>query len=225
MSGKINIAIDGYSSCGKSTLTKQLAEAIHYKHVDSGAMYRAVTLYFMQKGIDFDADEAVANALTKINIGLKRDKNNRQITYLNGNNVESDIRTLEVSGRVSEVAAISSVRRFLVSKQREIAKQKGVIMDGRDIGTVVLPDAELKIFMTADKEVRVERRFNELINTGFSVGRGEVKKNLEQRDHIDTHRADSPLVRADDAVLLDNSNMTETEQLDYALNLFRERVG
>lgn len=220
---KINIAIDGYSSCGKSTLTKQLAQKLGYKYVDTGAMYRGVTLYFLQNSINFEDEIQIAEALKKIHLNFKF-VDQRSSLFLNGQYVEEEIRSMKVSSNVSEVAAISSVRKFLVKQQQQIAVDKGIVMDGRDIGTVVLPNAELKLFMTADKEIRVERRYLELLANGREISRIEIQKNLEHRDFIDTHRKDSPLAKAEDAILLDNTNMTMQEQLDFAYDLVQKRI-
>lgn len=223
MNQKINIAIDGYSSCGKSTLTKQLAKALNYQYIDTGAMYRAVTLYFIDNEIDFENQEKIEDALKEISISFAIDAS-QQATLLNGKDVEQEIRTMRVSNLVSEVAALSSVRHFLVKQQQKMATSKGFIMDGRDIGTVVLPNAELKLFMTADHEVRVERRYQELLKKGKEISREEVRKNLQHRDYVDTHRKESPLVKAEDAVLLDNSNMNREEQFEFVLNKVEERI-
>lgn len=223
MNQKINIAIDGYSSCGKSTLTKQLAKALNYQYIDTGAMYRAVALYFINNEIDFENQEQIENALTQIEISFALNST-QQATLLNGKDVEQEIRTMRVSNLVSEVAALPAVRHFLVKQQQQMATSKGFIMDGRDIGTVVLPNAELKLFMTADQDVRVERRYNELLQKGKEITREEVKKNLQHRDYVDTHRKESPLVKAEDAVLLDNSNMTREQQFDFVLNKVEKRI-
>lgn len=218
---KITIAIDGFSSTGKSTLAKQLAQQLGYIYVDTGAMYRAVTLYAMQHGFvspnHLDAEGVNAN-LDKITLHFVF---NSELgygeMYLNGVNVEREIRTLEVSSLVSKVAEISSVRAKLVEQQQAMGKEKGVVMDGRDIGTVVFPDAALKIYMTASPATRAQRRFAELQAKGDSVTYEEVLQNVNQRDYIDTHRADSPLVKADDAIELDNSNLGREEQLQLVL--------
>lgn len=224
MPQKINIAVDGFSSCGKSTLTKALAKKLNYHYLDTGAMYRSITLFFLENNVDFDNPTAVEDALDKITIHFEIQPNGKSHVFLNNEDVEREIRTMRVSKQVSEVATISSVRSFLVKQQRVIAENKGVIMDGRDIGTVVLPNAELKIFMTADKEIRVKRRYEELLQKGMSVTMGEVKANLEHRDFIDSHRADSPLSKAKDAILLDNSHMTQEEQLEYVLGLVKGKL-
>ncbi|MEN9980687.1 MAG: hypothetical protein RL542_474 [Bacteroidota bacterium] len=223
MTKKITIAIDGFSSTGKSTLAKQLAKHLGYIYVDTGAMYRAVALFAMQN------DFISVNSLDKIGLinSLKNIilefKFNSDLgfaeMYLNGQNVEKEIRTIEVSGFVSKVAEISEVRSKLVEQQQEMGKNKAIVMDGRDIGTVVFPDAELKIFMTASAATRAQRRFDELQQKGDLVTYEEVLKNVEERDHIDTHREDSPLVMADDAVEIDNSHLTREEQFEAVLDL------
>ncbi|WP_310595878.1 (d)CMP kinase [Flavobacterium sp.] len=223
MTKKITIAIDGFSSTGKSTLAKQLAKHLGYIYVDTGAMYRAVALFAMQN------DFISVNSLDKIGLinSLKNIilefKFNSDLgfaeMYLNGQNVEKEIRTIEVSGFVSKVAEISEVRSKLVEQQQEMGKNKAIVMDGRDIGTVVFPDAELKIFMTASAATRAQRRFDELQQKGDSVTYEEVLKNVEERDYIDTHREDSPLVMADDAVEIDNSHLTREEQFEAVLDL------
>ncbi|NET30897.1 MAG: (d)CMP kinase [Cyanothece sp. SIO1E1] len=220
---KIIIAIDGFSSCGKSTLAKALAKALNYGFVDSGAMYRAVTLYLLEHRISFQDLKGVEKALASIQIRFQAGaKGNR--TYLNGQDVEDKIRTMEVSENVSPVAAIPIVRRAMVRQQQEMGAEKGIVMDGRDIGTVVFPEAELKIFVTADPAVRAQRRFLELQGKGEEVAIEEVRKNLEERDHIDSTRADSPLRQADDALVLDNTNLNQEEQLQVALDWAKERV-
>lgn len=221
---KINIAIDGYSSCGKSTLTKQLAKHFNYKFIDTGAMYRAVTLYFLNHNISINNKEQVDQALNNIQLNFKQQGEQSFIT-LNGQLVEEEIRSMRVSGQVSEVAEVSAVRKFLVKQQREIAIDKGVVMDGRDIGTVVLPNAELKLFVTADKAIRVQRRLFELRAKGQNITEEEVRKNLEHRDYIDSHRKDSPLTKADDAILIDNSNLGIDEQFEVVKRLVLKRLA
>lgn len=214
----INIAIDGYSSCGKGTLAKFLAKHLGYKFIDSGAMYRAVTLHAMRRGADVEHAEQVVQLLHDIHIDfIKNEHTGRFDIALNHENVESEIRTLEVASKVSQVARIPEVRRFLVAMQQQIAANKGVVMDGRDIGTVVLPDAELKIFMTASPEVRAERRLQELLSSGASTTFDEVLDNLKSRDHIDSTRADSPLTLTDSYRVIDNSAMSIAEQNALAL--------
>lgn len=221
---KIIITIDGWSSCGKSTLARQLAKELGYVYVDSGAMYRAITLYFLRNHVDWTDNRQVRQALRNINIEfiLNEEENCNEI-YLNGENVEYVIRDLVVAEKVSEVAAIREVREFAVVQQKKMGKKKGIVMDGRDIGTVVFPDAELKIFMTADKAVRVERRFRELFEKNPNVTLDEVKANLEMRDYIDSNREVSPLRQAPDARILDNTNLSEKEQFEMAMGWVRER--
>lgn len=224
----ITIAIDGFSSTGKSTVAKQLAKALGYVYVDSGAMYRAVTLFAMQNGfIDkdcFDSDVLIAH-LNDINISFQFNKDlGFAEVYLNGVNVEKEIRTLEVSQFVSKVAEISEVRAMLVEQQQQMGKNKGVVMDGRDIGTVVFPDAELKIFMTASAETRAKRRYQELLEKGANVSYDEVLENVTSRDRIDTTRDDSPLVKANDAVEFDNSHLSIEEQFNSLLKLAKKAI-
>lgn len=220
---KIITAIDGFSSCGKSTLARALAQALNYIYIDSGAMYRAVTFYFLQEQIPIHSEEAVRAALPKIHIGFEQ-RADRIHTLLNGQDVEGPIREMAVSGRVSEVAAISSVRRAMVAQQQRMGQARGIVMDGRDIGTVVFPNAALKIFLKASREERVRRRFEELRAKGLEVSRESVRANLDQRDHIDSTREDSPLRQAVDAVVIDNTNLTEQEQLAMTLALAKERI-
>lgn len=225
MRQKIIIAIDGYSSCGKSTLAKQLASALHYVYVDSGAMYRAITLYFLRNGINLKKEKNIAEALNNIHLSFSFDNNtDKSIIYLNDENVEAEIRDMLISEKVSEVAAIKAVRTFAVDQQRKIGKEKGIVMDGRDIGTTVFPKAELKIFMTADIAIRVERRFKELYEANKNITIEEVKNNLEMRDYIDSNREVSPLRKADDAHMLDNSNLTMAQQLKIALSWADEKI-
>jgi len=217
---KIIITIDGWSSCGKSTLAKQLAKELNYIYVDSGAMYRAITLYFLRNHIDWTNHQEVIEALENISLEFQYNSSSeRSEIYLNGENVEYVIRDMVVAEKVSDVAAIKEVREFAVAQQQQMGKGKGIVMDGRDIGTVVFPDAELKIFMTADNSVRVERRFKEMYEKNPNITLEEVKSNLEMRDYIDSHREVSPLHKADDAVILDNTNLTPTEQFKKALRL------
>ena len=223
--GKIIITIDGWSSCGKSTLAKQLAHALNYVYVDSGAMYRAITLHFLRNHVDWTDPKEVKKALREISLEfIYNEKAQQSEIYLNGENVEYVIRDLVVAEKVSEVAAIKEVREFAVAQQKKMGKHRGIVMDGRDIGTVVFPDAELKIFMTADNAVRVERRFKELFEKNPAITLDEVKTNLEMRDYIDSHREVSPLKQADDAIVLDNSLLTEKEQFQKALKWVNERI-
>jgi cytidylate kinase len=222
---KIIITIDGWSSCGKSTLAKQLAAKLKYRYIDSGAMYRAITLYFLRNHVDWTDTRKVNRALKEINIEFLHNETTKvSEIILNGENVEYLIRDLVVAEKVSEVAAIREVREFAVKHQQEMGSKKSIVMDGRDIGTVVFPNAELKIFMTADKAIRVERRFRELYDKNPNISLEEVKNNLEMRDYIDSHREISPLKQAADALVLDNSNLTEQEQLQLALKWAGERI-
>ena len=226
---KITIAIDGFSSTGKSTVAKQLAKALGYVYVDSGAMYRAVTLFAMQNGFinetHFDSDKLIAN-LNTVEISFKfNNKLGFAEVFLNDKNVENEIRTLEVSQFVSQVSEISEVRRMLVKQQQQMGINKGVVMDGRDIGTVVFPEAELKIFMTASAETRAKRRFQELLEKGANVGYDEVLENVTSRDKIDTTREDSPLTKANDAIEIDNSYLSIEEQYKMLLELAEETIS
>ena len=223
---KIIITIDGWSACGKSTLAKQLAKELGYIYADSGAIYRAITLYFLRNHVDWTDRKEVKKALGEISVSFSYNtKNETSEIYLNDENVEYVIRDLVVAEKVSDIAAIKEVREFAVAQQQAMGKKRGIVMDGRDIGTVVFPDAELKIFMTADNAVRVERRFKELYEKNPNITIEEVKANLELRDYIDSHREVSPLRKAEDAIVLDNTNLTEKEQLQKSLKLARERLG
>ena len=220
---KIIITIDGWSSCGKSTLAKQLARTLGYIYVDSGAMYRAITLYFLRNHVDWTDAQKVHEALEDITLEfVYNEKSEQTEMFLNGENVEYVIRDLVVAEKVSEVAALKEVREYAVAQQQKMGRKRGIIMDGRDIGTVVFPDAELKIFMTADNAVRVERRFKEMYEKNPNITIEEVKDNLEMRDYIDSHREVSPLRKADDAIVLDNTRLTEEEQFKKALKLIQE---
>jgi CMP/dCMP kinase len=220
---KIIITIDGWSSCGKSTLARQLAQKLGYIYVDSGAMYRAITLYFLRNHVDWTDLKQVKAALKDINLEFAySEKSGNSEIFLNGENVEYVIRDLVVAEKVSEVAAIKEVRNFAVKQQQQIGGSKGIIMDGRDIGTVVFPEAELKIFMTADNAVRVERRFKEMYEKNPNITIEEVKNNLQMRDYIDSHREASPLRKADDALILDNTNLTTDEQFKKAMKWVEE---
>lgn len=223
---KIIITIDGWSSCGKSTLAKQLARALNYIYVDSGAMYRAITLYFLRNHVDWTLQEEVIKALDDISLDfVYNNKSETSEIYLNEENVEYVIRDLVIAEKVSDVAAIREVREYAVAQQQKMGRQRGIVMDGRDIGTVVFPDAELKIFMTADNSVRVERRFQELFEKNPNITIEEVKNNLELRDYIDSHREVSPLRKADDAIVLDNTNLTEKEQFNKALKWAEQQIA
>lgn len=223
---KIIISIDGWSSTGKSTLAKQLAKALGYIYVDSGAMYRAITLYFLRNHVDWTGKKEVIKALKEISIEFHNNAaGDSSEIYLNGENVEYVIRDLVVAEKVSEIAAIREVREFAVAQQKKMGKQKGIIMDGRDIGTVVFPRAELKIFMTADSSVRVERRFKELFEKNPNITIDEVKANLEMRDYIDSHREISPLKKAKDSILLDNTNLTQKQQFHKAMEWVQKKIS
>ena len=226
---KIVIAIDGYSSCGKSTMAKDLACEIGYIYVDTGAMYRAVTLFAMRNRLfgdngDIDTDR-LEQMLPEVSISFKIDtETGKPETCLNGEVVEKEIRSLEVSQHVSPVAALPFVRAKLVEQQQAMGKEKGIVMDGRDIGTVVFPNAELKIFVTATAEIRAQRRFKELQANGMPANYDDILKNVEERDYIDTHRETSPLRQADDALVLDNSQLTIAEQKKWLMDIFKERT-
>lgn len=223
---KIIITIDGWSSCGKSTLAKQLAKALGYIYVDSGAMYRAITLYFLRNHINWLDKDQVNNALADIKVAFKfNDKTQQSEIYLNEENVEYVIRDLVIAEKVSEIATIKEVRTFAVAQQQKMGKQKGIVMDGRDIGTTVFPDAELKFFMNADIAVRVERRYMEMFEKNPNTSIDDVKTNLEMRDYIDSNREISPLRKAVDAVELDNTSITVEEQLEIALQVAKEKIS
>ncbi len=225
MKGKIIVTIDGWSSCGKSTLAKQLAKELGYIYVDSGAMYRAITLYFLRNHIDWTDAKAVDTALKNITIQFQYNEISQQTEiFLNDENVEYVIRDLIIAEKVSDVATIEAVRSFAVAQQKKMGKQKGIVMDGRDIGTTVFPKAGLKIFMTADTTVRVERRFKELYSKNPNITIEEVKNNLEMRDYIDSNRKISPLRKAKDAVEIDNTSMSMEEQFKKALDLARNVI-
>jgi len=222
---KIIIAIDGWSSCGKSTLARQLAKRLNYIFIDSGAMYRAIALYFIRNNISTVSITEVETALSEISLEFKyNDESNTNEICLNGENVAHLIRYLDVAEKVSEVAAIEQVRDFAVNEQQKIGKDKGIVMDGRDIGTTVFPHAELKIFMTADKEVRVLRRFKEMAQINPLITENEVRFNLQSRDEVDSTRKISPLRKADDAIVLDNSNLTEEEQFSFLMVQARKAI-
>lgn len=222
---KIIITIDGWSSCGKSTVAKQLARELGYTYIDSGAMYRAVTLYFLRNHTDWTDTAEVKAALKNIVLEFRANhKTGQSEMYLNGENVEYVIRDLVVAEKVSDVAAIKEVRAFAVAQQQLMGKNKGIVMDGRDIGTVVFPDADLKVFMTADNAIRVQRRYKELYEKNPNVTIEEVKANLETRDYIDSHREISPLRKADDAIELDNSHIGIKEQLEKVIGWAKERL-
>ena len=224
---KINIAIDGFSSTGKSTIAKELARALGYTYIDTGAMYRGVTLYLLDKGIWRGSDtdmEAVVRALPDIHLRFSITPGGAQHLLLNGTDVETEIRGMRVSNEVSPVSAIPEVRSFLVEQQQALAREKGVVMDGRDVGTTVLPDAELKIFTTSRPEVRAQRRYEEMKGKGLDVTLDEIIENLATRDHIDSTRETSPLRQAEDAVLLDNSDLTRDQQNAIVLRWAKEKI-
>jgi cytidylate kinase len=223
MSDNIVVAIDGYSSCGKSTLAKALAKKLHFIYVDSGAMYRAVALYFLRNNIDLDDHEQVAGALKEIHLNFHSRDYETHIT-LNDEDVSEEIRQMPVSEKVSTVSAIREVRKEMVKQQQRMGKSKNIVMDGRDIGTAVFPDAPVKIFMTADPKVRAERRYKEMLPKNPGVTLEEVFENLAHRDYQDTTRTESPLVRASDAIILDNTNLTPQQQLDFALEKVRPLI-
>ena len=226
---KITIAIDGFSSCGKSTMAKDLAKKLGYVYVDTGAMYRSVTLYAMRNGL-FNTDGSVKTAdleqqMNKINITFKFNKTaGRPDTYLNNELVENDIRTLEVSNHVSQIAAVPFIREAMVAQQQRMGKDKGVVMDGRDIGTTVFPEAELKVFVTASAEVRAQRRYDELKEKGMPADFNDILKNVQERDYIDSHREVSPLRKAPDAIELDNSYMTIAEQSAWLMEQVEKKI-
>ena len=227
---KITIAIDGHSSCGKSTMAKDLAREVGYVYVDTGAMYRCVTLYALRNGIFKDVkgeinEDELRRQMPNIHISFKfNPETGRPDTYLNGEMVEQEIRTMEVSNHVSPIATLGFVREAMVAQQQQMGKDKGVVMDGRDIGTVVFPDAELKIFVTASAEVRAQRRYDELKGKGMEADYDDILKNVQERDYIDSHREVSPLKQAPDAILLDNSQMTIDEQKEWLIQRFNEAV-
>jgi CMP/dCMP kinase len=223
---KIIITIDGWSSCGKSTLAKQLAKALGYVYIDSGAMYRAITLYFLRNHINWLDTDQVNNALADITLAFKFNNQTKQTEiYLNEENVEYVIRDLVIAEKVSEIAAIKAVRIFAVAQQQKMGAQKGIVMDGRDIGTTVFPDAELKFFMTADIAVRVERRYMEMFDKNPNTSIDDVKANLEMRDYIDSNREISPLRKAADAIELDNTSLSIEKQLEIALKITKEKLA
>ena len=224
MEKKIIIAIDGFSSCGKSTLAKAMAKALEYVFVDTGAMYRAIALYFLRNNIAFN-DTAANEALHAIELRFKfNSASQKSDMYLNDENVEQEIRTMQVSQKVSEVASIPAVRTFAVAQQQAMGMDKGIVMDGRDIGTVVFPNAELKLFVTADPAIRLERRYQELLQTNPSILKEDVAANLQQRDLMDSTRAHSPLKQAEDALVLDNTNLNREQQFELAMQWAMEKI-
>tara|TARA_R110000868_G_scaffold398606_1_gene671874 strand:- start:1117 stop:1806 length:690 start_codon:yes stop_codon:yes gene_type:complete len=226
MKKPIIIAIDGYSSCGKSTIAKALAKRLNYVFVDTGAMYRAVSLYILRNKIDWEncSEQEIENILDEITITFEYNSESRQSdTYLNGENVEEEIRGKAVSEVVSEISQLKAIRKRMVGLQQKAGIKKGLVMDGRDIGTQVFPDAELKIFMTADPKIRAQRRFNELVSKGKSLTIEEIESNLTSRDYNDTHRKENPLRKAEDAIELDNSYLNQEEQLNWVLKVLQEK--
>ncbi len=216
---KLVVAIDGYSSCGKSTTAKLVAKELHYAYIDTGAMYRGVTLYFLENTLDWEDEAVVARALPDIHITFKRNpKTRRNELFLNGENREDEIRTMRVSNAVSEVSVIAAVRHAMVAQQQRMGKKRGVVMDGRDIGTTVFPDAEVKVFMTAEVHTRALRRQVELHDNGQDVPLADIEANLSKRDRIDSTRAESPLRQAADAIILDTTHLTIDEQVDFVLD-------
>ena len=220
MSKNIVVAIDGYSSCGKSTLAKALAKKLNFIYIDSGVMYRAVTLFFLRQNIDLKDQESVINVLSKIQIDFQTSDNQTLIT-LNNEDVSKEIRQMPVADKVSTVSAIKDVRIEMVKQQQRMGRSGNIVMDGRDIGTVVFPNADLKLFMTADPQIRAERRYNELISKGEKVNMEDIFENLTKRDYQDTTRVESPLIQAEDAVVLDNSHIDETQQLEFAMGYIK----
>lgn len=221
---KIVIAIDGYSACGKSTTAKEVARILGYRYIDSGAMYRAVTLYFLDKHIALTNSKEIARALDQITISFQVNAKNRTETFLNGLSVEHEIRDMRISELVSPVSTIKEVRQAMVAQQRRMGREKGIVMDGRDIGTVVFPDAELKVFMTADVMIRAIRRQHELLERDTLVDLDEVIDNIRKRDHIDTTRAESPLRKAEDAITIDTTHITIDEQVEQVIRLAVSRM-
>lgn len=223
---QIVIAVDGHSSCGKSTFAKQIAQKLNYIYIDSGAMYRAIAYFAIKNNLAKDKSidkEKLISLLPELKISFKRSELGQLETYLNNENIESHIRGVEVSELVSEVSKIKEVRAFLVDQQQEMGNKKGIVMDGRDIGTVVFPNAEIKLFMTANTKVRAQRRFDELTAKGISVSFEEIENNVIERDHNDTTRKESPLIQADDAVVLDNSEMRIEEQMPWFIDLLKQK--
>jgi CMP/dCMP kinase len=222
---KIIITIDGYSSCGKSTLARQLSASLQYKYIDSGAMYRAITLYFLQQEINWNDESQLQNALRNIQLKFQNNSvSGKPEIYMNDENVDQAIRDMIVADKVSEVAALGAVRDYAVFQQRQMGLQKGIVMDGRDIGTIVFPEAEMKFFMTADIAVRIKRRFDELYKKDPGITVNKVKENLAMRDYVDSNRVISPLRMPEDAVIIDNTNMTIKQQLDFALDIVKKRM-
>lgn len=218
------IAIDGFSSCGKSTVAKALAKRLNFVFIDSGAMYRAVTLYFLENSVDINQPSAVKEALDHIQIDFAP-SGDQHVILLNGRDVSTEIRSMRVSEHVSQVSAIREVRKALVRQQQDLGKKRNIVMDGRDIGTTVFPNADLKLFMTASPAVRAERRFAELAAKGEETSMEQVQANLAQRDHLDSTREESPLRQADDALVLDNSDLTQDDQLEFVIDLVKKKIN
>ncbi len=224
MKKPVIIAIDGFSACGKSTLARDISKELDYIYIDSGAMYRAVTYYFLKNNLDVKDNELVQKTIDKIHLHFERHNNKTEI-YLSGGNVESKIRSQTVSEKVSQIAAISAIRKKMVELQRTYASGESVVMDGRDIGTVVFPNADVKLFITADIQERTKRRYLELKEKGHKINRNEVEKNLKARDHLDSTREDSPLRKANDAILIDNTQLSQKQQLNVALEKIKEKLA
>lgn len=224
MKKPVIIAIDGFSACGKSTLARDIAKKLDYIYIDSGAMYRAVTYYFLKNNLDIENEEFVQKTIDKLHLHFERNNSKSEI-YLSGGNVESKIRSQAVSEKVSQIAAISAVRKKMVELQRTFSSGESVVMDGRDIGTVVFPNADVKIFITADIRERTKRRYLELKEKGHNISKNEVEKNLKERDHLDSTREDSPLRKANDAILIDNTLLSRKEQLNVALEKIKEKLS
>lgn len=225
MKKKITIAVDGHSSCGKSTLAKDIAKKMGYLYIDSGAMYRAITLFAIRKNLNENTFQEIIPLLNEINLSFQKTNNGSSSIYLNGENVEDEIRRKPVANAVSKIAKIKEVRKKLVIEQRKFGKNGGIVMDGRDIGSVVFPNAELKLFITADVDIRTNRRYLEMIQKGVSLSKEEVKKNLVERDHIDSTREESPLVKVKDAVEINNSNLSKKEQLNLVLKIIEKTIS
>ncbi len=221
---RIIIAIDGFSGCGKSTTARQVAQILNYRYIDTGAMYRAVTLYFLDNNVDPADSVAVDNALEKMEVTFHTDENGISSAFLNGQNVEDQIRSMRVAGQVSRISAIPAVRKAMVRQQHLMGSKRGLVMDGRDIGTVVFPDAELKIFLTADIKIRAERRQHELREKGIVVELDEIIQNLEERDFADSTRTESPLKKAQDAITIDTSGIRISDQVNQVIGLARQRM-
>lgn len=224
----IKIAVDGHSSCGKSTLARDLSKYFNFLYIDTGAMYRAVTLFSIRIGVfkdNLENNDLLIQNLSKINIEFKQTSNNKTEIFLNGENVENEIRNLEVSSKVSKIATLSELRALMVGLQRKMSENKSVVMDGRDIGTVVFPDADIKIFLTASLEIRAKRRFDELKEKTKNLDYNAILKNISERDFIDQNREISPLKKAEDAILIDNSNLNPKQQLDLAVKIIKEKIN